>query len=45
MESYEKKFDAAVSDALGRGITAEELKKRIDEVNEHDKNNKSLEKN
>ena len=45
MESYENKFEAAVSDALSRGISADELKKRIDEVNEHDKNNKSVENN
>lgn len=45
MENYENKFDAAVYEALEHGITAEELKKRIDEVNNNDKNNKSVKKN
>lgn len=34
-------FENAVNDALKAGLTAEELKKRIDEVNINDKNNRS----
>lgn len=44
METADKNFEKAVSEALRKGITAEELKKRIDEVNKNDKNLRNLKK-
>ncbi|MCQ2464849.1 MAG: hypothetical protein MJ095_04635 [Oscillospiraceae bacterium] len=38
MENISKDFENAVTEALKMGFTAEELKKRIDEVEKHDKN-------